>query len=90
MRSYWNRVGPQSNMTGCPNKERGIHIQRHGGDTEGRGVKTEAETGGLQPRESPRMAGCHQKPGRGKQRVSPRAFGGSVAQPTPRALDAPE
>ena len=70
MRSYWNRVGPQSNVTGCPNKERGIHIQRHRGDTEGRGVKTEAETGGLQPRESPRMADRHQKPGRGKQSLA--------------------
>lgn len=89
MRSYWNRVGPQSIITGCPNKERGIQIQRHGGDTEG-GVRADAETGGCSPKNHQGWLAATRNQEEANKESHLEAAGGSVAQPTPRALGAPE
>ena len=76
MRSYWIKVGPQSNERVLIGTEEDTQRHREEGH-----MKTEAEIGGMLP-----QAKKHQEPPgarRGKEGFSPRAFEGSMTQLTP-------
>lgn len=74
MKSYWIRVGSKSNDC-CPYRKWRGHWRREEGHVK-TGQRWERYSSKAR---TPRIAGSHERPGRGKEGSPARAFGGSTA-----------